>query len=157
MKLTQSLEDYLETILMVSKEKSSVRVKNIATSLKVKTSSVVSALKTLSNKGFVNHEHYGYIELTEKGQKTARDIARRHKILSSFLSYVLILPDDLSERDACTIEHHLSGKTVDRLISLMEFISLCPKDKPLWLKNLHSYIESKKTPKCCDACEWRMK
>ncbi|MGQ9706823.1 MAG: metal-dependent transcriptional regulator [bacterium] len=152
MKLTQSLEDYLETILRVSKEKSTVRVKNIAKSLKVKTSSVVSALKILSNKGLVNHEYYGYIELTERGHKTARDIERRHRILSMFLSDVLMIPEDISDKDACTIEHHLSEKTVERLIMLMDFITLCHKDKPIWLSNLHSYIDTKKTPECCERC-----
>ena len=67
--LSHSLEDYLETIYLISIDHKIVRVKDVVAKLNVRTASVIGALKKLVLKGFLEHERYGYIELTELGRK----------------------------------------------------------------------------------------
>ncbi|RLC39455.1 MAG: metal-dependent transcriptional regulator [Candidatus Coatesbacteria bacterium] len=152
-KLTASLEDYLEAILKIRDEKGIVRVKDIAKALNVKTSSVVSAIKSLTDKGLVNHEHYGYTKLTREGEQVAEEVYRRHKILYKLLSEVLKIPYEIAENDACAMEHHLSKETLERITKLIGFITACHLDKPIWLENLHYFIKENKMPDKCKLCE----
>ena len=84
-RLTPTMEMYLETIKKIGEKKKAVRVKGIAQELKIKMPSVSEALKSLSQKGLIKHERYGYIELTDKGNKLAEKIDFRHRVLFSFL------------------------------------------------------------------------
>ena len=104
--LTSSLEDYLEAIWMTSLKKKVVRVKDIVEHLGVKAASVVEAMSNLREKGLVIQEKYGYIELTPNGNKIAKNIYKKHKILSRFLKEVLDVEKETAADDACRIEHH---------------------------------------------------
>lgn len=83
-KLSQSLEDYLESIYIISLDKKIARVKDLVNRLGVKSSSVIGALKKLGAKGFIEHEHYGHIELTDEGRKRAERLYERHTTLTRF-------------------------------------------------------------------------
>lgn len=120
--LTQSLEEYLETIFIISKKKKIVRVKDLVNRLNVKSASVIGALKKLTKNNYVNHEHYGYIELTSKGLKRAAKIYEKHKILYKFLTDVLNVSEEIAEKDACMIEHHISNETLKKIIKFVESI-----------------------------------
>ena len=65
--LTESLEDYLESIYRNIVNKNAARVKDIAADLGVRYPSVTSALKALEKKGLINYEPYGIITLTSEG------------------------------------------------------------------------------------------
>lgn len=80
-KLSESLENYLETIAFLKRENKVARVKDISKMLNVKSSSVNIALNVLMEKGFVLHERYGYVDLTSKGQAVADDIQKKEDIL----------------------------------------------------------------------------
>ncbi len=147
--LTPSLEDYLEAILIISKEKKIARVKDIAEHLKVRTASVVGALKILEKKGYVSHERYGYVELTEEGKKIASEVYRRHLILKEFFIEVLDLPEKEAEENACAIEHHLTSDAVDRFLAFINFIKGCPNEIPFWLKSFKYYLYTGKRPEEC--------
>ena len=82
--LTSAMEDYLEAIFDLDKQKKVVRVKDIAKRLNVKMPTVTSMLKTLSKRGLVHYEKYEYVEPTEKGSEVGREMRRRHGILSRF-------------------------------------------------------------------------
>lgn len=120
--LTPTMEDYLETIITLEATKKAVRVKDIAKALKVKMPSVTSALGKLAEKNLVNHEKYGYVELTNRGKKVASEIYRRHEILFSFLSETLNIEPEIAEKDACQIEHVISPTTLERLVKFIEFV-----------------------------------
>jgi len=113
--LTQSLEDYLESIKILKEKKGIVRVKDIGKFLNVTNPSVVSALNILSKKGYVKHEKYGYIQLTEKGEREAEKIYERHKTIVKFLENILGLPHEIARRDACKIEHVISPETYKKI------------------------------------------
>ena len=66
-RMTQSLEDYLEVISLLIRDTGAARVKDIAEAMKVSKPSVHTALHELSDRGLILHEHYGRIEITEKG------------------------------------------------------------------------------------------
>lgn len=119
-KLTHSVEDYLEMIFLISKEKKEVRITDIAQRMKVRKSSIVAAVKKLCASGYLVHEHYGYILMTDTGKNLAKEVYRKHKILKDFFLDILSLPEDIAEKDACNIEHYISDQTVRALVKLAE-------------------------------------
>ena len=147
--LTQSKEDYLEAILVISLEKKWVRVSDLADYLGVKMSSVAAGIRFLAENGLVNHEKYGYIELTREGVRVARQVYARHKTLYKFLHDFLGLSEPVAWRDACRMEHVLDAKTMKRLLKFLEFIETCPEGEPLWLSNFHSFLKTGKRPEPC--------
>jgi len=139
--LSQCLEDYLEAIYIINLNKKVVRVKEVAEFLNVKNPSVVDAISKLAKKGFVIHEKYGYLNLTEKGVKSAKGVYKKHGEIYKFLNNVLGMDNDTSEKDACGIEHFISRKTLDKIVKLMEFLETSPEGYPEWLANFNHFIE----------------
>ena len=125
--LSKSLEDYLEAIYVISLTQKVVRVKHISNFLKVKNPSALRAIKTLEKNGFLQHERYGFIELTEKGLKYAKAIYEKHILIKDFFEKVLMIPSDIAEHDACLLEHYLSEMTLDRMSKFLYFRKTCPK------------------------------
>lgn len=114
-KVSPSLEDYLEAIYFIFSEKGAARVTDVAVYLGISKPSVNKAINLLKNMGYVNHEHYGLLNLTEKGMDMAKSVANRHKVLTRFLNELLGIDEKDAISEACKIEHHLSADTVDRL------------------------------------------
>ena len=126
-KLGQRMEDYLEAILVISKDNRVVRVTDVAKKLGVKKPSVVVALKKLKEQGLIKQERYGYIELTDEGKKVAEEIYRRHVTLLSFFTEVLGIPEERAEQEACVMEHYLSQESLDKLKGFVERLKRkCP-------------------------------
>lgn len=117
--MTQSLEDYLETIGFLSAEgDGSVRVTDIAARLSVSKPSVLTALKALEERGFVEHERYRGVTLTERGAVASEKIQSRHEFLTVFLRDVVGVSQEIAEKDACRMEHVLSDETLERMRSI---------------------------------------
>jgi DtxR family Mn-dependent transcriptional regulator len=138
-KLTPSLEDYLEAILDLEEKYRVARVKDIATQLKVQMPSVTGALKNLREKELVNYERNSYISLTKKGMEIAKQIRKKHLILTRFLHETLCIEADLAEDQACKIEHIIDSDTTSRIAQLADFIrDRVLKDMPMdeWKKIL---------------------
>jgi DtxR family Mn-dependent transcriptional regulator len=148
--LTSSMENYLEVIWVIRAEKRVPRVKDVAKYLGVKTSSVVNAIKVLSEKQLVQQEPYGYIELTQKGILMAKEIYERHKTLYKFFHEILGIEHSLAEKDACEIEHHIHRKTLNRILQFIRFVETCPEGEPLWLSSFHYYVKHGKRPEHCE-------
>lgn len=115
-----SMENYLEMIAMLGKEKNIVRVTQLSTALGVKKSSVSAALTKLSKQGLVKHEKYGYVELTPEGENIAHDILHRHKVLEKFLVEILGVNHKVAWKDACEMEHYISPVTIQKLTMFVE-------------------------------------
>ena len=88
--------------------------------MKVKTPSVVNALKELESRKFLRHEKYGYIDLTENGLIEAKKILDKHQMLTLFLKNIIGVSDENAESDACKIEHYLSNETIEKMKMFME-------------------------------------
>ena len=118
--MTRSLEDYLEAIWLLSRERKVVRVKDVANRLGVTTSSVVEALHNLEQRGLIIHERYGYIDLTPEGETSGALIYNKHSLLYEFLTRVLGVSPEVADRDACNIEHYISMETLEKLSEFMK-------------------------------------
>jgi len=148
------MEDYLEAIYNLAKEKRAVRVRDIAKKLDVKMPTVSNMLKTLSDKGLIDYEKYEYLELTDKGSDVGQEIDNRHQIFRSFLSNILKIDYEQANEDACKMEHAVSPTTLDAFVDFMEFIENCPRSGASWLEYFNEYREHGQ-PK--DKCLDRMK
>lgn len=146
---SQSVEDYLEALYVIGLEQKVVRVKDVAHSLGVSMPSVVAAVRTLSEKGLVEQEKYGHIELTAKGEEVAKEIYARHKMLFAFFSEILGLEAEVAEQDACRVEHHLSPQARERFLKMVEFIRTCPEER--FLERFLRFVE-KGEPGPCQGC-----
>ena len=110
----ESIEDYLETILELSKIKQVVRSIDIAQAMNYSKPSVSIAMKKLKEKQYVNIDDNGYITLTELGLKVAESVLERHEIISSVLIQ-LGVNDQTAYEDDCRIEHDLSDETFQKI------------------------------------------
>jgi DtxR family Mn-dependent transcriptional regulator len=120
--LTMSLEDYLEAVSFLA-DKGEVRVTDIASRLGVSKPSVLTALKTLEDQGFLEHKRYGTVLLTKKGAIQASEIRERHSFLTAFLRQIVGVDAETAEKDACKMEHHLSEETLKKMQALVKGIN----------------------------------
>lgn len=114
MVVNESAENYLETILMLSKQLPVVRSVDVANELGFKKSSVSIAMKNLREKNHITVTDAGYIYLTESGREIAEMIYERHELLTSWLVR-LGVPQDIAAEDACKVEHVLSKESFDAI------------------------------------------
>lgn len=110
MATNESAENYLETILILSKRLPVVRSVDIANELGFKKSSVSIAMKNLREKNHITVTDAGYIYLTDSGKEIAEMIYERHECLSSWLER-LGVPEEIAVEDACKIEHVISKES----------------------------------------------
>ena len=120
MKIQESGENYLETILLLEMRNGTVRAVDIANELGYSKPSVTRAMGVLKKAGLVDQELYGTIQLTEAGRKRANEIYDRHVLIKEFLLTVLSLDARTAETDACRIEHIVSQTTIDRIRALLQ-------------------------------------
>ena len=107
----ESIEDYLEKILMLKKEQDLVRAIDIATFMSFSKASVSVALKKLKSYGYVTvDDKTGNIELTDEGKKIAEATYERHLIISRALMD-LGVSEKVAYEDACAMEHIISEET----------------------------------------------
>lgn len=114
MNTSESAENYLETILILSKCKPVVRSVDIAEELGFKKSSVSVAMKNLREKNHITVTKEGFIYLTESGKEIADMIYERHELLSEWLVRLGVDPKIATE-DACRIEHVISKESFEAI------------------------------------------
>lgn len=112
MKINEAIENYLETILILSETKEKVRMSDVAKHLNVSKPSVNSAMNKLQDNGYIIQEFYGTIQLTPKGLAYATKVYSRHKLFREFLIKVLKINPIVAEEDACHMEHCVSDETM---------------------------------------------
>lgn len=110
----ESAENYLETILILSKKLPVVRSVDIANELGFKKSSVSIAMKNLKSKHHITVTDAGFIYLTDSGKEIAEMIYERHEMLSKWLCN-LGVPEEIATEDACKIEHVISKESFEAL------------------------------------------
>lgn len=112
--VNESAENYLETILILSKRLPVVRSVDIANELNYKKSSVSIAMKNLREKNQITVTDAGFIYLTDEGKQIAEMIYERHEFLSSYLESLGVSPETAAE-DACKIEHVISEESFEAM------------------------------------------
>src|SRR5437763_12347863 len=116
-KSSSAVEDYLERILELINLKGYARVVDIATALKISQASVTNMVQRLDVDGLLKYEKYRGLVLTTAGETLARNIARRHQLLTDFLK-LLGLDDRVIYHDVEGMEHHISPATLRAIETL---------------------------------------
>ena len=114
MHINSSGENYLETILILSKKRPVVRSVDIATELDFKKPSVSVAMKKLRTSGHITVSPEGYINLTESGKEIATQIYEKHQFFTRQLIEAGV-PQDIATQDACKLEHVISETSYKKL------------------------------------------
>ena len=114
MKIHESAENYLETILVLSQKKPQVRSIDVVNELEFSKPSVSIAMKNLRHQEYIIMDQDGYITLTDAGRKIAETIYERHTLLTDWLT-TLGVDNEIAAQDACRIEHVLSPETFEAI------------------------------------------
>jgi len=109
---SETAEDYVELIADLIDARGAARAVDIAKHLGITHASVASTVSRLQRDGLLKHQPYRSIFLTEAGRGLAQTARRRHRLVVAFLR-VLGLPEEIAERDAEGIEHHVSEQTLE--------------------------------------------
>ena len=128
MKIKESAENYLETILILHNKKGYVRSIDVANELSVTKPSVSVAMKKFREDGYITVDKEGLITLTEKGYDIANRMYERHHIIAKILM-LLGVSESVAYEDSCKIEHHISDESFDRI---KEFLIKNEKGEEKW-------------------------
>lgn len=109
-KSEESIEDYLETILLLYNKSGNVRSIDIVNELGYSKPSISVAMKNLRNLEYITMDSNGYISLTESGRKRAEEVYEKHLILSDWL-IGLGVDETVAREDACRMEHDISAES----------------------------------------------
>lgn len=118
MKIHESAENYLETILVLQKRMGAVRSIDIANELEFSKPSVSIAMKNLREHGYIQVDENGYITLLAPGLAVAEKIYERHTVLTDWFVSLGVSPEVAAE-DACRIEHILSTESFEAICRFM--------------------------------------
>lgn len=114
MKVQESAENYLETILILGRQKPHVRSIDIVNELSFSKPSVSVAMKNLREKKHITVDSSGFITLTPSGREIAEMIYERHRMISSWLIR-LGVPEHIALSDACKMEHVISRESFEAI------------------------------------------
>ncbi len=115
MKIQESGENYLETILMLHQENGYVRSVDVANRLGFSKASVSRAMGILKSAGYLVMEPSGNLVLTESGRRRAGAIYDRHTTIAKFLEITLGVNPETAVQDSCRMEHILSEESFRRI------------------------------------------
>ena len=122
MKILESAENYLETILILQKRNGSVRSIDIASELEYTKPSVSIAMKNLRENGYIEMDKLSHITLTDAGRAIAEAVYERHTALSRFLEAIGVSAQTARE-DACRMEHIVSEETFEAIKKHTDFLT----------------------------------
>ena len=132
---TPRAEDYLETVYHLLEDKGYANAVDISSKLEVKPPTVSSMVGKLASRGYILHEPYRGMRLTESGEKIARSVIRRHEIISEFLSMIGV-EGSVAYEDTEGIEHHVQPTTIYRIQKLVEYL----RGNPAQLSDIKKYV-----------------
>ena len=119
MRLQESGEMYLETILILSQQKSGVRAVDVGEQLGFSKPSVSRGVHILMDAGYLRTDENGFLQLTEQGLARAEKIYARHNVLSTFFRQ-LGISEQTAVDDACKVEHYISDETYEAIKRFVE-------------------------------------
>jgi len=120
MKLTESTEMYLATIMLLEEENESAKVVEIADILGVTKPSVSKAMKQLLEEGYIDKELYGHITLTDLGRQAAEKVVHKRRLIITYLQRSLGLSREEASRNACRMEHVISDEMLEGIRTYLQ-------------------------------------
>lgn len=130
---TVSMEDYLEKIYVLTREKGYARAADVASLLKVFPSSVSKMLQKMDEQGLVSYERYRGFKLTPKGSSIAKDIAHKHQMLESFYR-ILEIPSKNPLEEIEGIEHYIGKEAAFCMSTLVQFLEEHPEVRRAYIR-----------------------
>jgi DtxR family Mn-dependent transcriptional regulator len=124
----KSVEDYLKTVYILSRNGSSANTSEISRTMKIAPASVTEMLKKLAEKGYVKYSPYHGTTLTDDGRRIAEKVTRKHRLLERFLHDVLKIDNVKVHSQACEMEHSLSDDAEESLCRFLKHPDQCPDD-----------------------------
>jgi Mn-dependent DtxR family transcriptional regulator len=125
-KAEEATEDYLETINSLIAEKGYAASVDIAERMKVSKPTVTSIVKKLDKQGYLVHEKYRGMSLTQRGKRLAEEMRRKHELITSFL-ILFGVEEKVARQDAEKIEHGLHPETLEKLGAFTQYILSNPE------------------------------
>ena len=119
-KLSASIEDYLETIYEQLEKNKRIKAVDIAKKMNISRASVTEALQKLAQKEYIIYEKNHPIELTEKGTEIAQEVIHKHRTLCDFFTKILKISQDEAEINACRIEHVITQTAFDKIFEMVD-------------------------------------
>ena len=120
MKIQESAENYLETILVLHNRNQHVRSIDIVNEMGFSKPSVSVAMRNLREHGYIHMDQEGFITLLDKGREIAEKIYERHTLLTKWLVALGVTPEVAAE-DACRLEHVLSNESFEAILKHTKF------------------------------------
>ncbi|MEJ5170833.1 MAG: metal-dependent transcriptional regulator [Fimbriimonadales bacterium] len=128
---TQSIEEYVEGIYRLHEDVDRVTTGEVAAYMSVSPGSATTMIKRLHELGYVTHQPYQGLTLTEKGRELARRLVRAHRVLENFLQQSLHLDWHEVHEIACRLEHHLSDEQIEMIWEKCGRPQTCPHGNPV--------------------------
>ena len=120
MRIQESGENYLETILILQNKNGSVRSIDIANELEYTKASISRAMSILKKAEYITMEEGGNIHLTDTGYQRATQIYERHRLLTEYLIRALQISEETAVADACRMEHVISEESFHKIKNWVE-------------------------------------
>ena len=120
MRIQESGENYLETILILKNRNGFVRSIDVANELGFSKASVSRAMSILKEAGFLVMEQNGNLVLTDSGMQKASAVYERHTFIAKFLEQALGVDHETAVQDSCRMEHIISEKSFQRMKKYVE-------------------------------------
>jgi Mn-dependent DtxR family transcriptional regulator len=136
--LTPSMEDYMEMIYRLSRDRNFARVNELAKCLNVQPPSATKMIQKLAELNLIRYEKYGVIILTDEGSRIGKMLLERHRIIERFLEFIAPTKDVLEQTEM--LEHSFDEETLESINIFMEFL----KDNPKIISEFQNYYKTKK-------------
>ena len=150
--LSSTLEDYLETIYRIEREKRVARPRDICEAQSVAASTVTAALQSLADKGLINYKPYELITLTGEGKARAEGLVIRHRIIRDFLQNILDLNPDRADATACGMEHAVDPEALERFICFLAFMRRHSAEGARCLEDFRKFVKERDKGRGCKEC-----
>ena len=117
------------------------RIADLAERLKITKGTVTATVQKLVDQGFLNHERYGALHLTDSGRRKGLVVFRRHEGLRAFFHELLGLDREKSSEMACCMEHYVDTITEERLYALLEYFRRARAEREPWVDEAFVALE----------------
>ena len=151
--LTPSHEHYLRAIWEVRSRYGYARQTDVARELGVSHPTLSVGLRPLEKRRLIAHDANRFLVLTERGERIAREVHHRYRVLQVFLVDVLGVQQAKAEHEACLLEHHVSAETTDRLLDVLKLMQVDPVLRRTFLERLAAFHRDCQTKDSCATCD----
>jgi Mn-dependent DtxR family transcriptional regulator len=150
--LSPSHEHYLRAIWDIRSRVGYARVTDVARELGIAHPTLSVGLRTLEERGLISHDPHRFLVLSPAGERIAREVHHRFRVLQAFLRDLLGVPAERAEREACLIEHDISADTAERIVNLLKLREEDGAVRRVFDEQLAHYHRSCAPSEACSTC-----